>query len=220
MLETRASFQVGDDGLSLTFTVEPAIGSYADASTHRNYEFRVRGAWAPVAVKAIGHTDPKVLSLGKPRHSCGRIACRMQSAGAAYWWDSATLTAFVRLDDIDIRVGASVTLSFSTTLRHAALWSAAAGPVGMLRRARDVKLFIDGEAWLNAKPSVALNRLATTASRMTAKPNTAPAELTELLDAVAHVVAVHAPDNKELAFGAHQGLRLQKRGHHQMACHH
>jgi len=81
----------------------------------------------------------------------------------------------------------------------------------MLRRARDVKFYIDGEAWLNAKPSVALNRLATTASRMSAKPNTAPAELADLLGAVAHVVSLHAPDTKGLAFGAHHGLLLQKR---------
>ena len=151
--------------------------------------------------KTVGRKT-RVLAAGRPRSDCGRLHCQSYSGGgtgdaviptASWWWDADTMTASVRMDDVDVAVGATLEFRFATTLHHALLHSpkqSIALPT-LMARVLAVKHAIDGELWMGTLPSIALNRLAATADRMKAAPATAEAELSALEGKTKEVVALH-----------------------------
>ena len=103
------------------------------------------------------------------------------------------MTVSVRMDDVDVAVGATLEFRFATTLHHALLHSpkqSIALPT-LMARVLAVKHAIDAELWMGTLPSIALNRLAATADRMQAAPATAEAELSALEGKTEEVVALH-----------------------------
>jgi hypothetical protein len=136
---TTANYAVGPTGQTLQFTIAPTVGTYAGMPAQRNYEVRLRGAWAPTnlaVTTGIGNSgggkyEKKIMMVPvganrQPRRSCGKLRCRVvgnvggSTALASWWWDAATMTAFARVDDVLMLEGVTLEFTFGTTLQHGA----------------------------------------------------------------------------------------------------
>ena len=195
---TTANFTVGSAGDSLRFVVRGVKGSYRGMPERRNYEVRLRGAWAPtsVTVAAAGSGTPVNIPVApgrRPRVACGKLLCGGGSTVASWWWDAQTMTAFARVDNVEVATGVSLDFAFGATLHHGLLHSAdmrLALPT-MLARVLAVKHAVDAELWLGTLPSLVLNRLAATADRIQIAPNTAESELRGLGAQLQAAVSMH-----------------------------
>ena len=206
---TAASFTVAPDGLSLTFDIAAVQGGYKGMAAQRNWEVRLRGAWAPTGVVVTTNSGKRtvvpVAANRRPKRSCGKLLCRSwwgstaadaATPVASWWWDAATMTAVARVDDVSADVGTTIAFTFGTTLRHGLLHSPnilQSVPV-MMGRAVAIKYLVDAELWKGALPSVALNRLVSTADRMQIDPTTAVSELAALVPNLAEVIALHTAE--------------------------
>lgn len=202
---TAASFVVNSAGTTLTFTIAPTEGAFANMRPLRNYEIRLRGAWAPAAVSAAlaSGVEIDVAAHARPRKACGKVRCgdRCSDGGAphgapraAFWWDAASLTASARVDDVAVTGAAlAVTFTFATSLFSGALHSDAWGAAlpTLSARAQWIKTAVDREYYRGTRTSRALNMLSTTVDRMELSPETARAELEGLVAGMAAVVALH-----------------------------
>merc|ERR1719201_1238031 len=163
----------------------------------RNYEVRLRGVWHPDAVQILSPGRVEALPMRQPSPHCGKMECACSSDSAqargGWWWDAATLTAFARIDDVDVSAGARIQFDFNRSLQDTLLHSPSfvAGLPGVLSRATTLKAAVDSEAFRGVMPSIALNRLVGTADRMQANPATTAAELEALPAALRKVLSVH-----------------------------
>jgi hypothetical protein len=192
---------------SLEFDVSATTGQYGGMATQRNYEIRLHGVWPPAAVHVLTNgntndsTTARLLARRQPHTSCGKLRCSCASqeddgvgySVAGWWWDASTMTAFARVDDVDVKKGVSLRFDFNRSLQDELLHSPAfeAGFPTLLQRATTIKQLIDLEAYSGALPSIALNRLVATADRMQADPSTAAAEIEALGTRIREVVALH-----------------------------
>ena len=202
---TAASFVVNPAGTTLTFTIAPTDGTFAMMRPLRNYEIRLRGAWAPAAVSAAlaSGVEIDVATHARPHEACGKLRCgdRCRDGGAphdapsaAFWWDAASLTASARVDDVEVSGSAlTVTFTFATSLfssvLHSDTWGVALPTLSA--RAQWIKTAVDLEYYRGTRTSRALNRLSTTVDRMELSPENALAELEGLAAGMAAVAALH-----------------------------
>jgi hypothetical protein len=195
---TTANYTVDASGQSFRFQIGGTVGSYAGMPSVRNYEVRLRGAWAPTSVTVtFGSTSTEIPAHANhlPRNSCGKLRCGGDhtAPAAAWWWDAQSMTAFARLDNTAVAAGATIHFTFNTTLHHVLLHSphrTEALPI-VTSRALAMKYAVDAEFWKGVLPSNALNRLAATADRMQINPNTAVTELAGLREQLQTVIQLH-----------------------------
>ena len=206
---TTANFTVAPAGDKLRFVVGGTRGSYAGMPQRRNYEIRLRGAWPPTGVVVTtvtagaraDRTEIPVAPHRRPRRACGKLRCGGAAgagAVAGWWWDARSMTAFARVDNIDVTNGVALEFTFGTTLHHRLLHSAdmmLSLPM-LTDRALSIKHAVDAESWLDTLPSLTLNRLAATADRIQISPETAESELRGFGAELQAAVAMHTTGGK------------------------
>jgi hypothetical protein len=187
----------------LSFEVSAVQGSYLGAFAHRNYELVLHGFLIPRTVEVETPTGWQVLPMARPTHHdslerCGRVSCS-GTAGAgtvsgAWWWEAKSLTTSVRVDEIDVRTGVRLRASFDHPARVYDI-QPHLDFVGVFGRVVRIKTMLDGQYWLGARPSRAMNALAETADRMQIEPASAATELAMFSSRVAHALAMHTGAN-------------------------
>jgi hypothetical protein len=193
---TNASFELS--GGVLSFEIAAVRGSYANAPTVRNYEFRGRGLLSPSSVEVMlpgGRWRALLLATAAQHNalqSCGRLDCVATGVGG-WWWEARAMTLSVRVDDVDVDVGLQIRVQLGHPARVQEVLPS--GFVGEFERVLQVKTKLDWQYWAGAVPSRALNRLAETADRMQAQPATTVAELQSFRARVAHALELHAGAN-------------------------
>ena len=105
------------------------------------------------------------------------------------------MTVTVRVDDVNVQEGMQIRMQLHAPGPGHVYDLLPSGFVGEFERVLRLKTLMDWQYWTGAAPSRALNRLAETADRMQANPDTAVAELGAFRANVAHVLELHAGVN-------------------------
>lgn len=176
---------------AITLTVQPAEGGYTDLAgvaqpSVRPMVFVVHNVLPPVL--ASSPLSAAIPTLGADSDGGPSVTVT---------WDAAALAARVRFAAVDPATGATARIAWPVgdgpRSRHICSAAQASRPgfVALHARALAIKKRVDWEAYLGTEPSMALNRVVMTATRMDRNHSGAGEELAGFEEKLAAVVRLH-----------------------------
>ena len=172
---TVANYTFNSDDRSMLFELGGQVGNYAGSPAIRWISVVVHNVLAPVSAELLFPTSGVGI---------------MNRVG----WDAATLTATVEIGAVAVAQGVSFQLGWAASPRSQLLCrSGRTGWARLNQRVIDTKREIDweGSRPTQAAPSMLLNMLASTATRMQEAPHTAASELSGFDGRLAAAVKLH-----------------------------